>query len=153
MTKRVSGGIDRLHALLLTVPLHRHEADHIKRAPEHGQHGAQFSLVEDPQSRMERSQHQVEKGRLDVAGVVDAIDRRAIVPNVLFAGDAVPNANGAESEPYAAAPEPIQHVGPLEQERQQHPGRRDNQDIQGDTDVGREGPYPCDGRTEELSHG
>ena len=84
-------------------------------------------------SRMER----VEKDRgIDIALVVRAVDGRPIEWQVLSADDPETDAGQRQAEPHANVTEDVQQALPSKQDRQQHPGGCDDENVSGDRDVG-----------------
>ena len=90
---------------------------------------------------MQGGQHQVEDRRLDVAGVIHAIDRCAIGTDVVVTRRTVSDADGAQPKPNPASAEPVQDTRPLEYDSQQNTWGREEQHVGSDADVGRQRPY------------
>ena len=98
--RAVGRALDGGQALLAIAAFERHEAGEIEGAHEHRQL-PQLGLVEDAQTGEQFAQRVEEDRRLDVAGVVDGVDRRAVPLDVLRALDARANAAQQEAEPDA----------------------------------------------------
>ena len=138
--------LDRSHRRFLVAAIDRDEAAVSERARENRDR-VDLGLVENVQHGMQRvEQHR----RIDVALMVRAVHGGAVLRHVLAADH--PVADAAQDQP-ELHPEMAEHVQvPLrpEQRRDEHPRRRDDQHVEGNGDVGENGP---DGRDEEHARG
>ena len=74
--------------------------------------------------------------RFDIACVVDAVDGRAFRLNVLTASNAIGNACRPEAESHTAAGQPVQHLGPCEQQREYDAGGSNEEDVERNAHIG-----------------
>src|SRR6185436_1675812 len=118
----------------LVAPIDRDEAAEPERALEH-QERAQLRLVEDVHVRVEHGEQQ---RRIDVALMVRAIHRGAIEWKRLRGREAVADPGQQESEPDPDVSEYVQMFLPAEQQGEEHAWRCDDQDVEGNGDVGEE---------------
>jgi len=102
-----------------------------------------FGFVEDVQAGMDREE---QHGRVDVALMVRAVDRRTVARHVLEPGDAEADAAQHEPEPDADVAEHVEMTLRAEHRGNDHPRRRDDQDVEGDGDVGEDGAESRDHR-------
>src|SRR5690606_38532882 len=91
-------------------------------------------------------------GRLDVAAVIDRVDRRTMPLDVLGARDPVANTGQREAESHADDPGSVERPRPCRQQRQKHHRRADDEDVQRDDDIGREGTDGSDQRHRRIKH-
>src|SRR5215207_1029942 len=86
LAQRGRGPCDRRQALVAVAPLQGDKSREVERAHQDRQL-AQLGLVENAQSRKQLAEHGVQDRRLDVAGMVDRVDRGTIAKDVLAVDD------------------------------------------------------------------
>ena len=132
--------IDRMRRFLV-APVDRHEAAHAKRARQ-DRNRVDLGLVEDVHARV---QHVEQHRRIDVALVVRAVDGGAVERQVLGAGDA--NADAATAQGRAARRRARRCTGCPSSRKtadSSMPIGRGDEDVEGNGDVGEDGPDGSD---------
>ena len=79
-------------------------------------------------------QRSIQQRRIDIALVIRAVHRGAWQRERLRRNDAVPDAAEGKPEPDADVAKDVQMARPSKQDRQQHAGRGDDRDVNGDGD-------------------
>ena len=126
--------IDGREALLGVAPLERDEAGEIEGTHEHRQL-AQLGFVENPQPRKERVQRVEQDGRLDIARVVDRVDRGAVTLDVLASFHAIADAAQPEAKTHAEASYAVENRRVADCYGKQYERRSDEQDVERNGDV------------------
>jgi hypothetical protein len=94
-------------------------------------------LVDDVHARVELVE---QDRRVDIALMIRAVHCGAIERNVLRTGDTDRDAAERKAEAHPAVAEDVEDAFPPEDHRQQHADRRGEEDVDGNGQVGRNGP-------------